>query len=52
MSGFDDLIDRAARDAFRRWTFQPALRSGFRVAVDVLVEIPFDLRPYGQEGQP
>lgn len=52
VSGADDLIDRAARDAFRRWTFQPALRSGIRVAVDALVEIPFDLRPFGQEGQP
>jgi TonB family protein len=48
LSGFDDTFDQAAREALRRWTFVPALRSGIMVDVDVVVEIPFLARPKEQ----
>lgn len=45
VASVDDHVDTAAVNALRRWAFQPARRSGIVVEVDILVEIPFDLRP-------
>jgi len=41
----DDRLDQSAQDALDKWQFQPALRDGQPVDVDVLVEIPFRLAP-------
>ena len=38
-------MDEAARVAFSRWTFKPAIREGKNVAVDVLVGIPTEIPP-------
>ena len=38
-------MDEAARVAFSRWTFKPAIREGKNVAVDVLVGIPTEVPP-------
>jgi hypothetical protein len=35
-------MDEAARVAFSRWKFKPAIRDGKNVAVDILVGIPTD----------
>jgi Gram-negative bacterial TonB protein C-terminal len=35
-------MDEAARVAFSRWTFKPALREGKNIVVDILVGIPTD----------
>lgn len=37
-------LDRAALEATRRWTFQPALRNGQPIAADVVVPIEFRAR--------
>jgi hypothetical protein len=44
LEGIDERIDIAIGNALRRWTFQPALRSGIMVDIDVLLEIPFAAR--------
>jgi protein TonB len=43
-SGFA-LLDAAALQAVRRWTFEPARNLGLAVASHVEVPVRFDLRP-------
>jgi len=43
--GIVPQMDEAARIAFGRWKFKPAMREGKPVAVDVLVGIPSDVPP-------
>jgi hypothetical protein len=38
--GVSPVVDEAARIAFSRWRFKPAIRDGKAVAVDILVGIP------------
>jgi Gram-negative bacterial TonB protein C-terminal len=38
--GVSPVLDEAARIAFSRWRFKPAMRNGKPVAVDILVGIP------------
>jgi TonB family protein len=45
----DERLDGSAVDALRRWEFTPASRNGIPVPVDMVVEIPFRLRP--EKGQ-
>ena len=40
LQGLNAEIDRAALAAFGRWRFQPALRAGKRVSVEILLGIP------------
>ncbi len=40
----DDRLDSWAASALSRWKFMPALRGGKPVAVEALVEIPFQVR--------
>jgi TonB family protein len=41
----DERLDQSAQDALDKWQFQPALRDGEPVDVDLLIEIPFRLAP-------
>lgn len=43
--GVDARLDQAAAEAFARWRFEPAEKSGRAIAVEVLIEIPFRLSP-------
>jgi TonB family protein len=43
--GLDARLDRSAEEALAKWQFRPAMRNGEPVEVDILVEIPFHLRP-------
>jgi len=46
VSGIDARLDKNAVTALRKWEFQPARRAdGIPVDVDVVIEIPFRLRP-------
>jgi len=45
LQGLDSRLDQTAADALSRWEFYPATRKGEPVAVDVVVEIPFQLAP-------
>ena len=47
--GVDPRLDSSALDAFRKWEFEPAMRHGEPVAVDLLVEIPFRLAPRAEK---
>lgn len=38
--GVESLADRAARAAFEKWKFQPAVRSGKPIPIEVLLGIP------------
>jgi hypothetical protein len=40
VQGLDAISDAAARAAFSRWKFKPALRDGAPVALEILVGIP------------
>jgi hypothetical protein len=40
VQGVDSLSDAAARAAFARWKFKPAVRAGAPVALEILVGIP------------
>ena len=41
----DARLDNSAIAALRKWEFEPARRDGIPVDVDVVIEIPFRLRP-------
>ena len=43
--GLDPRLDRTAEEALAKWQFTPAMRNGEPVDVDILVEIPFRLKP-------
>jgi TonB family protein len=43
--GLDDRLNQTAEEALAKWEFEPAMRQGEPVEVDVLVEIPFRLAP-------
>ena len=45
LSGVDPRLDNNAITALRKWQFEPARREGTPVDVDVVIEIPFRLRP-------
>jgi hypothetical protein len=40
--GLSDEMDAAAKLAFQKWTFRPAMKAGKAVSVDILVGIPSD----------
>jgi Gram-negative bacterial TonB protein C-terminal len=40
--GLSDQMDAAAKAAFAKWTFRPAMKAGKPVSVDILVGIPSD----------
>jgi hypothetical protein len=40
--GLSDEMDAAARLAFSKWTFRPAIKAGKAVGIDILVGIPSD----------
>jgi TonB family protein len=48
LSGLDSRLDTNAIAALRKWEFEPAKREGTPVDVDVVIEIPFRLRPRGK----
>ena len=41
----DERLDQAALTAFSKWRFQPALKHGVPVDVEVVVRVPFSLTP-------
>ena len=41
----DERLDRAALAAFSKWRFDPALKNGVPVDVEVVVRVPFSLTP-------
>lgn len=41
----DERLDQSAAEALQKWEFAPAERGGTAVAMDMVVEIPFRLRP-------
>jgi TonB family protein len=43
--GGDERLNRSAEEALSKWEFYPATRNGEPIDVDVVVEIPFVLRP-------
>lgn len=45
LRGVDERLDSSAADALLKWEFQPALRNGVPVEVDLVVDIPFRLSP-------
>ena len=45
LSGLDPRLDTNAMTALRKWEFEPARRAGVPVDVDIVIEIPFRLRP-------
>jgi protein TonB len=45
LRGVDARLDNNAVTALRKWEFEPARRDGVPVDVDVVIEIPFRLRP-------
>jgi TonB family protein len=45
LRGVDPRLDKNAIAALRKWEFEPARRDGNAVDVDVVIEIPFHLRP-------
>jgi TonB family protein len=45
LRGVDARLDKGAVAALRKWEFEPARRDGAPVDVDVVIEIPFRLRP-------
>lgn len=45
LKGVDDAVDEAARQAFVRTTFLPALRSGIKTEIEVVLEIPVAAKP-------
>jgi TonB family protein len=45
LRGADPRLDNSAVAALRKWEFEPARRDGVPVDVDVVIEIPFRLRP-------
>jgi TonB family protein len=45
LSGLDPRLDKNAIAALRKWEFEPARRDGSPVDVDIVIEIPFRLRP-------
>jgi len=45
LKGVDARLDNSAIAALRKWEFEPARRDGVPVDVDVVIEIPFRLRP-------
>ena len=40
--GLSDEMDAAAKLAFSKWTFKPAIKGGKPVSIDILVGIPSD----------
>ena len=46
--GIVPQMDEAARLAFSRWKFKPAMREGKPVAIELLVGIPPEILPDGQ----
>ncbi|HTM48165.1 MAG TPA: TonB family protein [Bryobacteraceae bacterium] len=45
LRGVDPRLDNSAIAALRKWEFEPARREGAPVDVDIVIEIPFRLRP-------
>jgi TonB family protein len=45
VKGLDPRLDKNATEALRKWEFTPARRNGTPVDVDIVIEIPFRLRP-------
>jgi TonB family protein len=49
LRGVDARLDNSAVTALRKWEFDPARRDGVPVDVDVVIEIPFRLRPLAKK---
>ncbi len=49
IKSLDERLDRAALAAFSKWRFDPALKNGVPVDVEVVVRVPFSLRPLDPE---
>ncbi len=49
LRGADPRLDNSAVAALRKWEFEPARRDGVPVDVDVVIEIPFRLRPLAKK---
>ena len=49
LHGVDARLDNSAVAALRKWEFEPARRDGVPVDVDVVIEIPFRLRPLAKK---
>ncbi len=49
LRGVDARLDNSAVAALRKWEFEPARRDGVPVDVDVVIEIPFRLRPLAKK---
>jgi TonB family protein len=45
----DERLDQSAAEALRKWEFTPAARGGVPIAMDMVVEIPFRLKPESQK---
>ncbi|MBZ5595255.1 MAG: energy transducer TonB [Acidobacteriia bacterium] len=45
LKSVDPRLDQSAEDALRKWEFEPAIRNGSPVEVDLVAEIPFLLAP-------
>jgi TonB family protein len=45
VKGLDPRLDKSATEALRKWEFTPARLDGNPVDVDIVIEIPFRLRP-------
>ncbi len=45
LKGVDPRLDQSAAEALLKWEFEPALRNGVPVEVDLVAEIPFLLAP-------
>jgi len=45
VQGIDERLDASAVSAFSKWEFRPATKNGVPVDLEVVVQIPFRLRP-------
>ena len=52
IKALDERLDRAALAAFSKWRFDPALKNGVPVDVEVVVRVPFSLTPLDPERFP
>ena len=49
IKSLDERLDRAAASAFSKWRFDPALKNGVPVDVEVVVRVPFSVTPLEKE---
>jgi TonB family protein len=49
LRGLDPRLDSSAIEALGKWEFEPAMRDGVPLDIDVVVEIPFKLEPLAKK---